>query len=347
MTFTRSIFIVVMLFAVAAHATTRYVSPSGTAPYQTIQSAVNASVNGDTVLIGPGIYPESISFGNRLTIIGAGWDQTRLTNYLNLNSASNAGSVVEGIHFQTGNTFGIVLNTSCDSVTVRRCRFETSYISSYAVGEGLTIEDCLIVSTSVSYSAEVGSTGRVVYRNCLFVSYNGNSSTYAFSGVNNNLEIYNCVFLGYGTLLNCTGSQPVVFVNNIVYDWIGSPSYGTYLAGSMFDYNASDQITPPGTHALLLTGDPFVNYDEVANYVEGVSDLHPAPGSPIINAGIPDIIDLDATVSDLGIYGGPRPLLSFGVPSYPFAIALTTTPTLIGIGDTVQVNTSGRVGPRY
>lgn len=347
MRFTKIFFLCGLLMAASGQATVRYVSPSGTAPYQTFAAANGASANGDTILIGPGYYPEDINWIGVRTIIGAGWDRTQAWQ-LQITQASTTGSVIEGIFFSIpGQSLNV--GSNADSVLIRRCRFLSS--SNYVciiLGNRITLEDCLIIQTGIFSMVSV-PTDRLVVRNCLFVHQNGNnSSRYAFIGNNGNLEIYNCVFLGLLRILNCTGSQPVVFVNNIVYDWAGAgPVYGTYLAGSMFDYNASSVITPPGTNAILLTADPFVNYDEAANWVQGTSDLHPAAGAPIIDSGHPDITDLDSTQSDMGIYGGPRPLVDYGVPSYPFALTLTISPTLIGVGDTVQVNTSGRVGPRY
>ena len=350
MTKPRILLVLLIASALSAHATIRFVSPSGTAPYQTVAAAIAASVNGDTILIGPGTYNEGLSFPGLRTVIGAGWDQTTLSGGgLNLNTGGLAGSVVEGISMVfSAPVFGL---GQVDSILIRRCRFQSTGNVSGTLNSNstrVTFEDCLFVQ-SAAYGFVNISIGRTVFRNCLFVHYNGNSNTrYAFSGSNGNLEIYNCVFLGLLRILNCTGAQPVVFINNVAYDWAGaSPSYGTYLAGSMFAYNASDVITPPGDSALVLTADPFVNYDEAANYVDGTSDLHPAPGSPLIDSGHPDITDLDSTRSDRGSYGGPRPFVSFGVPSFPFALTLTATPTLIGVGDTVQVNSSGRVGPRY
>src|SRR5262245_17873827 len=67
----RSFFIISFLvaFPVAAGATTRKVPTS----YPTIQAAINASVDGDTVLVAPGTYPEKIDFlGKDITVTSSG-----------------------------------------------------------------------------------------------------------------------------------------------------------------------------------------------------------------------------------------------------------------------------------
>jgi hypothetical protein len=333
----------------SAYATTRYVSPSGVSPYLTVMSAIQASAVGDTVLIGPGTYPESATLYSRVTIIGAGWDVTQIAA---ITIYGGSGAVVEGVS-SGGGGYPLYVGAGLDSVTIRRCRLTDPITSGYpCVVHGgasalTTIEDCQIIQAHPSADLVDVTTGHVVYRNCLFVQVNAGTNIYAFNGINGNLEVYNCVFLGPNRLLNCTGTVPIVFINNIVYDWLGaSPTYGTYLAGSMFAYNASDRIAPPGTNGITLATNPFVAYDSTANFSDA-SNLRMAGGSPCIHTGHPSILNMDGSRSDMGIYGGPRPIVTRGVPSYPFPISLTITPTLIGLGDSIQVNTSGRVGPRY
>jgi len=334
----------------SARATTRYVSPSGVSPYLTIVSAYNASAAGDTILIGAGTYAEGINSNRQNTYIGAGWDVTQIQSiYLNV---SSGGTVVEGLTLSESSGYPCYIAPNVDSVTVRRCRIVVPASSGYpCVYQGgssalTTFEDCQLFQAFQTNSVSL-NLGHMVFRNCLFVHQNATPAIYAFNGNNGTLEIYNSVFLGFNRLMNCTGTLPIVYINNISYDWLGvSPQYGTYLAGSMFAYNASDRITPPGTNTILLTTNPFVSYDSTANWSDA-SNLRMANGSPCIHTGHPSILNLDGSRSDMGIYGGPRPIVDHGVPSYPFPVSLTITPTLIGVGDSIQVNTSGRVGPRY
>ncbi|MBU1920387.1 hypothetical protein KKG66_06045, partial [bacterium] len=104
---------------------------------------------------------------------------------------------------------------------------------------------------------------------------------------------------------------------------------------------------PPGTNGLLLTSNPFVDYDESGIYIRDVSDLHLAPGSDCIDAGHPSLLDLDDSRSDMGCYGGTHPLIDTGAPAYPFTIQLDIDPSVIPVGDQLNVETTGRIGPRY
>jgi hypothetical protein len=65
-----------MAFAVASEATTRRV-PS---QYTTIQSAIDASVTGDTVLVSQGTYVENISFKGKRIVVASNYLTTQSTN---------------------------------------------------------------------------------------------------------------------------------------------------------------------------------------------------------------------------------------------------------------------------
>jgi hypothetical protein len=57
------------------------------------------------------------------------------------------------------------------------------------------------------------------------------------------------------------------------------------------------------------------SYDEALNYQHGASDLHlngGAGGLALTNTGHPLILDVDGSRSDVGAYGGPRPLVDNG-----------------------------------
>jgi hypothetical protein len=131
-----------------------------------------------------------------------------------------------------------------------------------------------------------------------------------------------------------------------MYDGIGN--WGSYPAASTWEYNASSGAVPPGTNAILLTQNPFVNYDVNQNYQWGITDLHldPVNGLPCIDAGVPAILDLDGSQSDLGIYGGQSPFLDTGAPNYPYVQSLTV-PSAVTVGNQLQIQSQGRIGRGY
>lgn len=349
----------------AAVATTRYVSANGAGQYTLPSQAVGAAESGDTILIGPGTYTEQSDLwaDKRLTWIGAGWDETHLSFNGNLFVwGSNAnGTTFEGIFLASSTTdFGSPYYGSfgptggCDSVNYRRCvikSYSASVISSrYNPSPGswdggrFYVDDCVLISANSRPIA--GVTTGAVFRNTAFANF---STGPAISGISSGIvELYNCVFLNSNTVFDLSsGSQPVIAINNVFYDWGASPSFGTYPAGSTFDYNASENVPAPGTNPFDIFTNPFVNYSSTDNYQHGISDLHLALGSALIDAGHPSLLDLDNSRSDFGIYGGPRPLIDNGVPNYPWVVNIILSPNLVGQGTNVNATATGRVGPQY
>ncbi|MBL0063220.1 MAG: hypothetical protein IPP40_17490 [bacterium] len=358
--FAIGLFALMFVLASSAFATIRYVSTTGAGGYTVINTALTAAVSGDTILIGPGSYTISTQINEvkRYTVIGAGWDQTLITMtqdwYLN---NSNRHSF-EGMYSNSNSSFNI-FNT-VDSTTFRRCRInETVNTSSilWTLGRSLTLEDCIFTaaytSSSVWQVLISQSNFPTTIRNCVFANTGTSGAMKAIGGyaTSGTVELYNSDFLNFQIplVLNTAGA-PLIAINNVFHDWMASPSYGSYNAISTWDYNASTTLIPPGTNALLLAGDPFVNYDETANYVHGTTDLHldPTNGAACINSGHPSLLDFtDGSQSDRGVYGGPKPLVDNGIPNYPWAVNILLNPNLVGVGTPVNATATGRVGPQY
>ena len=362
----RFVVLLTLLLAVsAAHATIRYVSQTGAGAYTLPSAAHTAAVVGDTILIGPGNYsePGAVSITKRLTWIGAGWDVTAVNisggSHWTMSSTNATGSTFEGIRINGVSSSVPFYNptANCDSITARRCLFNGSTSQAAilwtAAGTRLYLEDCVIIQNYSFTNAIEGPRAGGLIRNCVIASAvapsNGNSwaigTTSAFTGV---LEVYNTVFLNWDDVFNlATGSPAAVIINNAGFDFVGSSSWGTIPGSSVVDYNASPASPAvPGTNGVTIPSNPFVNYDTALNYVIGASDLHLIGGSNLIDAGNPGILDVDASVSDIGVYGGPRPLIDGGVPNYPWAVNVVNSPNVVGQGTPVNASALGRVGPQ-
>lgn len=114
------------------------------------------------------------------------------------------------------------------------------------------------------------------------------------------LDAENCVFLGQEVGLEFLDGR----VDSHVHDSVmwgqdcglrGDPVVVSDVDWNLFDGPAS--CNAHGSHTLV--GDPM--------FVSAPDDLHPAYGSPLIDAGDPssDADDPDGSRNDLGIYGGP------------------------------------------
>ncbi len=354
-----------LLAATAAQATIRYVSQTGAGAHTLPSQAHSAAVTGDTILIGPGTYAETsgIIITKRLTWIGAGWDVTVINlgggSHWQFSSVNATGSTFEGIRFNApSSSIAFYNNTAnCDSITARRCLFTggSSQVTIHwaVTGARLYLEDCVIIHNYQFVNAIEGPRSGGLIRNCVIASNvtpsGGNSwaigYNVAFTGV---LEVYNSVFLNWDDVFNLvSGSPAAVIINNAGFDFVGTPSWGTIPGGSVVDYNASPASPAvPGTNGVTIPSNPFVNYDTALNYVIGTTDLHLIGGSNLINAGNPGILDVDASPSDIGIYGGPRPLIDLGVPNYPWAVNVVNSPNVVGQGTPVNASALGRVGPQ-
>jgi hypothetical protein len=356
--------LMMMICSLNSFATIRYVSSTGAGGYTTINAALTAGVNGDTVLIGPGAYSITSQInevGKRFSVIGAGWDQTVVNmNFLWYINNSNRTSW-EGIRFNGNSAMFGIFNT-VDSLAFRRCLFNStstgSSILAYSGVRSLTVEDCIFMGALTGSGATMvditTSNYPSTFRNCVFVNNGGSVNCKAISGASTSgtVELFNCNFLNFQAplALNAAGG-PVIAVNNLFYDWLASPSVGTYNAASVWDYNAcATGVTTPGTNGLAITGDPFVNYDEALNYVLGTTNLNldPTNGAAFINSGHPSLLDFtNGSQSDRGVYGGPKPLVDNGVPNYPWAVNIVLNPNLVGVGTPVNATALGRVGPQY
>jgi hypothetical protein len=114
------------------------------------------------------------------------------------------------------------------------------------------------------------------------------------------------------------------FTNNIVYkngtspdEWVGKKTgiwlnapapffklqYNLVFDNADFDVCKGGYPNEDPCIAIDFAGvDGNLNEDPLFS---GLNDFHLMPGSPAIDAGFPDFKDLDASVSDMGVFGGP------------------------------------------
>jgi hypothetical protein len=354
----------ILLLVLQANATIRYVSQTGAGTFTLPSAAHTAAVAGDTVLIGPGTYSETVgvSITKRLIWIGAGWDVTTINvsgNHWTFANATATGSTFEGIRFNGFSSLPFYNpTTNCDSITARRCLFngptnQNAILWNAASGGRLYLEDCVIIQNYQFANAIDGPRSGGVIRNCVIAASvtpgAGNSWAVGYSSaIGGVLEVYNSVFLNWDDIFILpAGSPAAVIINNAGFDFVGTPSWGTIPGSSVIDYNAAPASPGTiGTNFVTIPSNPFVTYDTALNYVIGTTNLNLIGGSNLIDAGNPGINDVNLTRSDIGVYGGPRPLIDGGVPNYPWAVNVTNTPNVVGAGTPVNSTAIGRVGPQ-
>ncbi len=77
------LFILLIIFYTTLFSETLEVNLDGSTPYQSIQSAINASVDADTVLVHPGTYYENINFNEKSITLGSLLLTTQDESYIN------------------------------------------------------------------------------------------------------------------------------------------------------------------------------------------------------------------------------------------------------------------------
>jgi len=76
-----------LVFPASVHARTWHVRQDGSGDCTTIQACIDSAGNGDTVLVGPGVYCEAVSIANKSNLVlksQEGPAQTKITNYFGI-----------------------------------------------------------------------------------------------------------------------------------------------------------------------------------------------------------------------------------------------------------------------
>ena len=324
--------------------------------HPTIQAAHDASTAGDTILVAAGTYSPGPTINRQITIIGAGIDNPRTEVQGGLTFVTGAdGSILEGLHFRFGTpSFLVSIASNVGPITLRRCVIDNTTTSGgtgllFSSGLNTILENCLLLQSNnpsvnnVQLIRMDGGTDSLVIRNSVLACGHAatSGSGYAMFASLRAVVMVNSVIANVHKVFEVTSSAPVICINNIgwnVGDWSGS------LSNALFGNNASNNIVPDGSDAVLLTTSPFLNFD--STYSFGTSDLHldAVDGTPCIDAGAETVLDLlDSTRSDLGVYGGPLPFVDSGAPPYPYITSLTV-PVIAPAGGSMQIQGTARIG---
>jgi len=183
-----TIFVIILLSSLL-FSTTRNVP--GT--YATIQAAINASVNGDVVLVQPGTYVENINYNGKLITIGSLFFTTADTSYISATiiDGNNSGRVVtfnsgeDSLAVLTG--FTITNGYASDNGAGILCNFSNPNINNLKITDN--------ISTQYGGGMYCNYSSPNIY-NCKF---NGNSAQLSGGGIcftNSSSHIMNCQFVG-------------------------------------------------------------------------------------------------------------------------------------------------------
>lgn len=221
-------FFLLMSLGINAFATVRTVSnnPTSLAQFNTIQDAVNASSNGDTIYVqgSPTRYAGFTIQDKRLTIIGPGWAPAQnfqpykaiMETNININGAGSRKTELQGLSFFSTVS---ILSSAPDSLRFIRNQFESAiYLGFTTVPySGWVFEGNWFDRSFMSLGAQVFVTN-FLFQNNVFYAISTNGNLTGFNLTQNVLFDHNVWFGPAGTsTAPCfgTASKGMNFTNNI------------------------------------------------------------------------------------------------------------------------------------
>lgn len=332
----------------------------------TIQVAIDTAMNGDTILVAPGIYYENLMVlqKNDLSIIGSGADVTTIDGSYNghvveFNGSSGMISRFTITHSGTGPSFDAGVCATVQSTL----RISDNIIINNNIGilfgsnsnvfiQRNQISNCSDHGIEISYSTGVISDN-LITNTSWFAIYIISSSP----AIINNTIIGNATANYWGVCLNPTGTQ--IVANNIVENF----DYGVAVLGQLvsavpiveMSYNdVRNNLTEDYWEEYGLIPGPV--YQQTFSPQPGTGEIHQDPlfvdpvngnfqlrsGSPCINAGDPDTTGLHISLTDLA--GNSRIIadtIDIGAYEYPCKRNLFTSDSAtICSGDSILLGGS-------
>ena len=224
--------------------------------YPTIQAGINASVNGDTVLVAPGTYTENINFSGKAIVLlsSGGRDATSITS-------ASSGTVV--VTFSSSeDTTSILDGFTIDGLSTSR--------GVYCVGAGPIIKNCEIkfcVFNDDGPGIYCENSAAKIRYNLIHNNQTGVSATGGGICVKGSGEVeisYNSIYSNTnygGPGIGCPGASNIKIAYNLIRDnFGGSPqSGGIYISGSNCEI-INNTIIGNSKGVTILNGSGTVSY---------------------------------------------------------------------------------------
>jgi uncharacterized protein YjbI with pentapeptide repeats len=336
-----------ILITTVTYATVRTVSNNSAIPaqYTSLQTAIDASSIGDTMLVAgsPTSYGD-ITINRKVVIYGAGYNNPYGYNTIVADialSSQNAsigasGSRISGIYCSNdlyfyGNYAG---GGKMENVVFERCRLQyIDFNRSDVTYTNDTIRNCLIQDSYIYFNA--GTYNNVIFHNNIFDSeYLYQSSSADLSSV----DLKNNVMLDESSNFFSSDSYRIKYMiiqNNIFYAAEPQGCYGCTFNYNITYLNTNDDLIGTdntGSGNIIGTDPKFVDYPSAGGGFDYQYDFTlQYPGSPGVNAGNDG--------SDIGIMGGIMPYVPGANPRIPQVTEITFTDGIssVEIGGTLNV----------
>jgi hypothetical protein len=254
----RSIVLALALLAVGMSVSTATAQTTIRVPADqpTIQAAINAALNGDTVAVAPGTYPERLNFlGKAVTVVSEGGpavtiiDGARAGTVVTFNSGEGRAAVLRGFTVTNGSAFdggGIAISNASPTI-------ESNVITGNTGCDGIGIHvhfsSPRIANNEISHNVRSGCSGgvggagirlggasaaliegNVIADNSLTQASGGGISVFA-AGVpviRNNVIVRNSVGTGQGGGIWIVNQSDALIVQNVIAGNIAGEGAGIY-----------------------------------------------------------------------------------------------------------------------
>ncbi len=321
--------------------------------YPTIQAAIDAAVEDDTILVAEGDYQENLSFSevSMAVLSSDGPVSTLLQGSVTFSGGAANSSLIAGftiwgsgpaVHVPAGDSPSIedcvIRDNSASagsglyirgSVQVRRCEFSNNSASSVGGPIYLRGATDVVIDSCLFHDNVTGNTGPIRIENCRRISFSHNvahnndggpGGGFVYVQGSSDLHIFNNTIVrnrasGRGSGISVHSGSGIDIRNNIVAFNEGSPGIYAPAAGIVLEYN-DVYGNARGDYSGALPGTGSISDDPI--FVDTASaDFSLFPVSPCVDAGdpAPVYIDPDGTRNDMG--ATPVQLV------YPYADRLT------------------------
>ncbi len=282
--------------------------------YETIQAAIDAASDGDTVLVAPGEYNESIDFlGKEIAVIGRPSDPSSVI-------LDGQGLDASGVHFRTNENRQTVL----DGFSIRNCTGTDYWNNNFGrraggaiqiIDASPTLRNLIISGNSASWGGGMfcAEGANPLISTARFIGNRGDGSGGAINARSSGIEIEGCVFFR-----NESGAGNQFTGELHFYQVEGSILNSVFHRGGVFFQSQSEinLVNSIFDHVQVNIEDAQL----IARYSNGIEgetnidsdplfldpdngDFHLNNLSPCIDSGDPESeLDPDGTRTDMGAF---------------------------------------------
>lgn len=323
-------------YYVCAEAAVIHVAQDGMGDFTTIQSAVNAAADGDTVVIQPNLVPysENVNIQTRIALLGRGYacsgeSRPQINGQVNF-QGNSSGSVISGLAINSR------VEIFVPQVTIHRCYIDGDVPVVTRANASSLITECHLHGGRTVYTQ--GNAVVSVQNSVLTGNYIARCESPSPPPT---ILIRNCSIYGVVPEFDGTANWTIdhCIFGNIQGSGFGALS-GTWQTGyNAYPANMANFPSSPATDTLIADN-PWV----APGYSPCNSDWHLLPESGLIDRGDPNFApDRDGSRRDLGVYGGSTPYVPDMTPAFPFVTSFSV-PIAVPQNGVLEIRSTGRVG---